>query len=257
MLNTREEMNMNNETENREKVKLGAFAESEYCISVGKITREFSKLDTEPIKKVADVFYENLKIVNYLILFPYYICANLQLEELWKKKVIQAKVECHIPDLTKTNASEMGTFKEKLKEVMSRAVPGEDEEIMKKADRVVHDLFVSDIEHKRDLLSPGYFDASLPSAIMIMWCAIEVLTKDLWVVAANSGNQYVTKNLLSGISKSNEERRSTKIISLDQLGKYDFNIQNKLGTILVNVKRKPTHCAGLKTTHLFKAKPEL
>jgi len=28
-------------------------------------------------------------------------------------------------------------------------------------------------------------------------------------------------------------------------------------TIRVNVKRKPTHCAGLKTTHLFKAKPEL
>ena len=25
----------------------------------------------------------------------------------------------------------------------------------------------------------------------------------------------------------------------------------------VNVKRKPTHCAGLKTTHHFKAKPEL
>jgi DNA-binding winged helix-turn-helix (wHTH) protein len=31
----------------------------------------------------------------------------------------------------------------------------------------------------------------------------------------------------------------------------------KSGYITVNVKRKPTHCAGLKTTHLFKAKPEL
>jgi hypothetical protein len=91
------------------------------------------------------------------------------------------------------------------------------------------------------LKSPDVYKAYrslLYSGVVFVWCSFEIFMKDLWETSLNIAGKHVKKMALGNIGKiENNDSYSGirgKYVSLDNLGQYNFNISNKLGSILVN-----------------------
>lgn len=92
----------------------------------------------------------------------------------------------------------------------------------------------------KDAHSAGMLQASMMSYVTTGWTIIETMSGDLWEGALNAhplslANLTGSPKRLKGrqINKSSTQApKESKIISLDDISRYEFNVANKMGTIL-------------------------
>ncbi len=83
------------------------------------------------------------------------------------------------------------------------------------------------------------------NSLVHVWTILESTTKDIWVYLMNSCQDKFLNNLLEAKTDEEIEGINGKYISISLLGKYGFNLNNKLGDIL-SCKYDFTSCAGIK-----------
>lgn len=78
-----------------------------------------------------------------------------------------------------------------------------------------------------------------------IWTIFESTTKDIWVFLLNNFQSLFLNNILDSKTDSEVEGVNGKFISISLLGKFDFNVNNRLGDILSN-KYDFTSCSGIR-----------
>ena len=128
-------------------------------------------------------------------------------------------------------------YEPKMDEIMDKAIKEEGESFSK----LLESAYL--YEPYRSLLYAG---------IVFTWCSFEVCMKDLWETALNIGNKLVMKTTLRNIVNIDKINNfygiQGKYINLEYLAQYNYNVSDKLGSILVNkfvfpFCRELTECA--------------
>jgi hypothetical protein len=90
-----------------------------------------------------------------------------------------------------------------------------------------------------DASSIGAIQASMMSYLTTGWTIIETMSADLWEAALNThpaslANLSGTSKRLKGgqINKTQSTMKESKSVPLDEISKHEFNVANKMGTIL-------------------------
>ncbi len=83
------------------------------------------------------------------------------------------------------------------------------------------------------------------NSLVNIWTIFESSTKEIWKCLLNGHQNIFLNNILKEGDNSEVAGISGKSISIDFLGKYNFNINNKLGEILCE-KYDFTSCQGIK-----------
>ncbi len=79
----------------------------------------------------------------------------------------------------------------------------------------------------------SWVHALLLAAVSATWTSFEAVTSDAWELVLNSRPSILAKNVFRQLDQSDPNDRVTqKQIGLGILAKYDFNVRDKLGTIL-------------------------
>jgi len=189
------------------------------CLRAFEGVDQLDPLATAEIQSVADVYHRNVSRVNSLILFP---PASIQFAIQTQRAVDQ--VQSRTPRSTgkaRTDAIEaiLKQDREKLE--------GAPESYRAKLNAHMEKLTFRIIEMIPDNDASGQ-EAWLASQITTSWTAFEAMAGDLWEAAVNCKPRELSK--LSGRKQSAE----SKMIAIDYIHKYDFDLSKHMGTILSN-----------------------
>ena len=83
------------------------------------------------------------------------------------------------------------------------------------------------------------------NSLVNIWTIFESVSKDIWIFLLNSYQTIFLNCILESSGDGQVEGLSGKYISISLLGKYGFDLNNKLGDILVG-KYDFTSCVGIK-----------
>lgn len=148
---------------------------------------------------------------------------------------LETRISSEIFDLEKTSEEERKRYLEEEKRIWKTKYKPKGKQLVDDAIHKAEGKFNSML--KRPEIYKSY-RSLLYSAIVFVWCNFEVFMKDLWEASLNTAGKRVKKTALGNINKiENNDGYSGirgKYVNLDYLGQYDFNISNKLGSILVN-----------------------
>lgn len=93
------------------------------------------------------------------------------------------------------------------------------------------------------------FQIQALNSLAHVWTIFESTTKDIWVYLMNNYQDKFLNNLLEAKTDKEIEGINGKYISISLLGKFGFNINNKLGDILSS-KYDFTSCSGIKKAYV-------
>ena len=83
------------------------------------------------------------------------------------------------------------------------------------------------------------------NSLVNTWTIFESASKEIWIYLLNNYQDKFLNDVLESKGVSEVEGISGKLVSISFLGKYGFNINGKLGEILVN-KYDFTSCSGIR-----------
>lgn len=206
-----------------------------YKVDTDTLAKELKKIKN-PLKQIGNNFHDNLMLVGLMISLPEVICAFdhvkhkfyvLGLEEGLRKGISNGilKLERASKEKIEEDADKIWKtkYEPKIDELTNKAIKDGQESFSK---LIEHTYFR---EPYRSLLYAG---------IVFTWCSFEVCMKDLWETALNIGNKLVVKTTLKNIINvdkiSNFYGIQGKYINLEYLAQYNYNVSNKLGSVLVN-----------------------
>lgn len=87
------------------------------------------------------------------------------------------------------------------------------------------------------------------NSLVNIWTIFESTSKEIWINLLNESQNKFLTNILETSSDNDIEGLSGKNISIALLGKYNFDVNNKLGIVLSN-KFDFTSCSGIKKAYM-------
>ena len=82
------------------------------------------------------------------------------------------------------------------------------------------------------------------NSLVNVWTIFESVSKEIWIYLLNNYQNMFLNNILDARTDSDAEGISGKYISIQYLGKFGFNVNNRLGEILSS-KYDFTSCSGI------------
>lgn len=207
-----------------------------YKLDTDTLAQELRAIKNSRIRQIGNNFHDNLITVGVMISLPEIVSTVDHLKFstfiLGLKEGLSKGISNGISNSEKANERDLEeyadiTWKTKyepqMDELINKAVKAGQESFSK----LIEDA--SFYEPHRSLLYAG---------IVFIWCCFEVYVKDLWETALNIGNKLVMKTTLRNainVDKTNDFHGiQGKYINLEYLAQYNYNVSNKLGSVLVN-----------------------
>lgn len=207
-----------------------------YKLDTDTLAEELKKIKKTPIKQIGNNFHDNLILVGFMISLPEIISALDHVKHnfyvLGLKEGLIEGIRDGVLNLKRASEEDLEEYADntwktkyepKMDEIIDKAIKDGGESFSELMERAPF------YESYRSLLYAG---------IVFTWCSFEVCMKDLWETALNTGNKLVMKTTLSNVSNidriNNFSGIQGKSINLDYLAQYNYNVANKLGSILVN-----------------------
>jgi hypothetical protein len=189
------------------------------CLRAFDGVEQLLTLATADLQDVANAYQRNLNRVHRLILFA---PASVQ---------VAINMQRAVDKVHKMRPRPRGqAFKDAVKTVLRR-----DEKTIEAASRVRRETFTNNMEtitfEILEMLSdddPSGHEAWLAAQMSATWTAFEAMAGDLWEAALNCRPEELAK--LAGKKHDAE----SKMISLDYIQKYKFDLSKHMGTIFAS-----------------------
>jgi hypothetical protein len=193
----------------------------------------YEKLEDEGLKMIAKIALNNMShIVAGLALPQVLLMENIRRNRSINYLIYASKTSKISLDTTNE------TEKEKLLEIVNEKLNKEQKNINAEASMQLENL-------KEILLIENAIRVQALNSLVNIWTIFESCSKEIWIYLLNRFQNDFLKNILKESENKGIEGISGKLISIEFLGKYDFNINNKLGEILSS-KYDFTSCNGIK-----------
>lgn len=219
-----------------ENVKNKPIYRRSYTLDTDTLAKELKEIKNNPLKQIGNNFHDNIVLVGSMISLPEIISAidhsKHEFFVLGLKEGIREGISDSVLNFEGTNEEDL---EEKADNVWKTKYEPKRDEIIDKAFQDGIESFNKLIENTT-LYEP--YRSLLYAGIVFTWCSFEVCMKDIWETALNIGNKLVMKTTLSNINNidriNNFSGIQGKYINLDYLAQYNYNVTNKLGSILAN-----------------------
>lgn len=180
-------------------------------------------VSTEFIKPIAIAFQSNTELASNLLAFPMMLAVNANTDNFLQKAKPTIK-QCL--DLIGKNPK-VDDWAELLKTLFSSQITGDDLRIIKKSCEQIESVISTDHTLHRSL------NSVMNTSICSSWTAFECLAGDLWETALNQEPRVLATAILSNNGSGSEVTGiKGKSIEVSLLNKYNYEIQDKMGTIL-------------------------
>lgn len=203
-----------------------------YKLDTDTLAEELKKIKKNTIKQIGNSFHDNLTLVGFMISLPKIVSAIDHSKHEFFVLGLKEGISSSILNFEGTNEEDL---EEKTDNIWKTKYEPKRDEIIDKAFQNGIESFNKLIEDTA-LYEP--YRSLLYAGIVFTWCSFEVCMKDLWETSLNIGNKLVMKTTLSNINNidriNNFSGIQGKSINLDYLAQYNYNVANKLGSILVN-----------------------
>ena len=237
---------MTEQTEQKQTYKKG------YGLKTETLEQETNKIDVEELRRLCLKFHENMETLYHMLLLPYVLCTD----EFLAHNELLLTLEARLASKTtnkwgeEMSGEDRNRYLAEEKRIWETKYKPKKEQLFEEAFRKGEEKFGFMLKNPYIYNS---YRSLLYSGIVFIWCSFEVFMKDLWEIALNMAGKRVKKIALVNIGKSEDANNYSgikgKYISLDYLGQYNYNITNKLGSILVN-KFDFTSPYGMKDAYL-------
>ncbi len=243
---------MTDKKSNVEGLSIGDFCGGKCDIETSILESYLNETKVCELRKVGENLRQNLKMPDTMITLPYVICSFMNVE--FQKAIFEIKGRLasgvYYPD--KADKESRRKYAEKMTEIMETEVKHQRykmaEEMMEQGDKA----FIGLLEN--ELISTPYYKGILWSVITLMWCSIEVFMRELWETSLNIGGKTIIGNVLKELGNFRREQNDNdiqgKLISIEYLSKYDFNLSKVLGTVLLH-KFDFSSLSGIKEAFLY------
>lgn len=206
-----------------------------YNIKIEALEQEISKIELKGLRELCHGFYENMDTLSTMVILPAILCSNEFMRFNYVLLSLEAMLASKTENWEKASEEDKKRYSEEEKRIWETKYKPKGEQLARDAASKGVDKFSFML--KRPDIYKSY-RVLLYSAIVFVWCSFEIFMKDLWETSLNIAGKRVKKMALGNIGKiENNDSYSGirgKYVSLDNLGQYNFNISNKLGSILVN-----------------------
>lgn len=199
------------------------------------------KPKTEELKPIADFFRGRCSNLRGLMQMPAQVGnVTIKLRDTYLRSIFDATGSLDIENLT---AEQMKKVDSRSNEILRDAA----EETLRLENSPNWDAHVYDQLRaglvgidimEGDPYSVGMLQASMMSYITTGWTIIETMTGDLWETALNAHPSSLAnltgspKRLKGGQINKSSSAKESKSVSLDSISMHDFDVANKMGTIL-------------------------
>ncbi len=201
--------------------------------SIKDIESCYNRLGDEGLKKIANIAINNMKHVVTGLALP----QVLLMESIRRSKQINYLIYA-----SKASKISLDTNNDDEKEVLMKIVS----EKLEKEQMKISNEAIKLLESLKEIsLVENAIRIQALNSLVNIWTIFESCTKEIWKYLLNNYQSNFLSNILKESEKSNIDGISGKTISIELLGKYDFNLNNKLGEILSD-KFDFTSCSGIK-----------
>jgi hypothetical protein len=219
-----------------ENIKNKQIYSESYVLNTDKLAKELKKIQHNPIKQIGNAFHDNLILVGSMISLPEAISVLDHVKHSIYLLGVQEGLIKGISDhILSSEIANEEDIKEYANNTWKTKYEPKIDEIYDKAIRDSKESFSKIIE-LYDLSQP--YKSLLYAGIVFTWCSFEVCMKDLWETALNIGNKLVIKTTLKNITKIDRINDfygiKGKYINLEYLAQHNYNISDKLGSVLSN-----------------------
>jgi hypothetical protein len=201
--------------------------------SIKDIESCFDRLEDEGLKKIANIAINNMQHVVTGLALP----QVLLMESIRRSKQINYLIYA-----SKASKISLDTNNDDEKEVLMKIVS---EKLEKEQMKISNEAIKLLESFKEISLVENAIRIQALNSLVNIWTIFESCTKEIWKYLLNNYQSNFLSNILKESEKSNIDGISGKTISIELLGKYDFNLNNKLGEILSD-KFDFTSCSGIK-----------
>ncbi len=201
--------------------------------SIKDIESCYNRLGDEGLKKIANIAINNMKHVVTGLALP----QVLLMESIRRSKQINYLIYA-----SKASKISLDTNNDDEKEVLMKIVS---EKLEKEQMKISNEAIKLLESFKEISLVENAIRIQALNSLVNIWTIFESCTKEIWKYLLNNYQSNFLSNILKESEKSNIDGISGKTISIELLGKYDFNLNNKLGEILSD-KFDFTSCSGIK-----------
>lgn len=208
-----------------------------YGLNIDTFEQETNKIEVKELRELCRRFHENMHTLYTMLLLPYVLCTDEFLGHNKLLLTLEARLASKTTNKWGEEMSEedKNRYIEEKKRIWETKYKPKEEQLFYEAYRKGEEKF-SFMLKNLDIYNS--YRSLLYSGVVFIWCSFEIFMKDLWETALNIAGKRVKKMALGNIGKiENNDSYSGirgKFVSLDYLGQYNFNISNKLGSILVN-----------------------
>jgi hypothetical protein len=192
------------------------------------------KLTDDRLKGIANSAQENFLQISIILALPHFLMS----ESVKSMKQIQYTLEGAV----KTK-NFLQPKSEEGKKQLDDYVRAKFEE-NKKSHSEEGSKLLRDLRDKVPQIENGIRTLALNSLVNI-WTIFESTSKDIWIYLLNNYQDKFLNNILESKIGDEVEGVTGKFISISLLGKYGFNVNNRLGEILSS-KYDFTSCSGIK-----------
>jgi hypothetical protein len=194
----------------------------------------YKKLTDENLKKIANVAIENITQIAIVLALPHF----LMMRSVQEVKHLQYLLEGAIA--TKNEL--------RPKTIESKKQLDEFIKVKFEENKRTHSEEGRKLLNKLRKANPRIENAirilALNSLVNV-WTIFESTSKEIWIYLLNSYQNRFLNNIITSNSDEEVEGITGKFISISLLGKYGYNLNNKLGNIL-SCKYDFTSCSGIK-----------
>ncbi len=198
------------------------------ALKTDALFREVKKIKNDTLRYIGNAFEYNVTIVAAMISLPEIVCSLVSAEMNGYRAGVKAGLKS---TLTSGNV----LSQKAVEELAHKYWEDNAEDIVKKATADGRERF------SKLAKAPFIYESYRPilyAGIVFIWCSFEVCMRDLWEASLNAGKKALIKTILGNISNTDTATNfrgiQGKYVSLESLGKYNYDVSKKVGSLLIN-----------------------
>ena len=202
--------------------------------NIESLEESFKNLTDENLKRIANVAIENINQIAITIALPHY---------LMMRGVMNIKHFQYLLEAAVATKNELQPKSVKGKKQIEEYIKLKFEENKKYHSEEGREL-LSRLRSKSPYIEEAIRIQALNSLVNV-WTVFESTSKEIWMSILNNYQDKFLNNIIESKTDEDVEGIIGKSISINLLGKYNFNVNKKLGNILSG-KYDFTSCSGIK-----------
>lgn len=202
--------------------------------NIESLEESFKNLTDENLKRIANVAIENINQIAITIALPHY---------LMMRGVMNIKHFQYLLEAAVATKNELQPKSVKGKKQIEEYIKLKFEENKKYHSEEGREL-LSRLRSKSPYIEEAIRIQALNSLVNV-WTVFESTSKEIWMSILNNYQDKFVNNIIESKTDEDVEGIIGKSISINLLGKYNFNVNKKLGNILSG-KYDFTSCSGIK-----------